>query len=145
MKLITIAFLTVLIMAMSFTGCGSGEADSVEETTPEACPDTLILVNTAHLTSTLGENGRPFGDSRVFNADTAELFVSFEVYEDICCSTIIIQWLYDGELIDFWQGYSTIPSYAVLKSPEGGFARGDYAAVMYIGIREVMRVPFTIV
>jgi hypothetical protein len=142
-KLITIV-LTVLIAAMSFTGCGSGEAASVEETTPEACPDILILVNTAHLTSTLGENGRPFGDSRVFSADTAELFVSFEVYEDICCSTVVIHWAYGEEVISFWQGYSTIPPYVTLRSPEEGFTKGDYSVVMYIGIREVMRVPFII-
>ena len=144
MKLITIV-LTVLIAAMSFTGCGSGEAASVSETTQEVCPDTLILVNKATLSSSLGANQKPVGDNRVFSADTAELFVSFEVYEDICCSTIVVHWIFDDEVIDFWQGYSTIPSYVSLKSPEGGFAKGDYTAVMYIGIREVMTVPFTIV
>jgi hypothetical protein len=137
--------LTILVVLLTLVGCGSGEAASVTETTQEVCPDTLILVNKANLSSSLGANLKPVGDSRMFSTDTTELFASFEVYEDICCSTVTIHWIFDGEVIDFWQGYSTIPPYVSLKSPEGGFAKGDYAAVMYIGIREVMRVPFAIV
>jgi hypothetical protein len=137
--------LTILLVLLPLASCGSGQAASVAETMQEVCPDTIILVNKANLSSSLGTNNRPIGDARIFGTDTAELFASFEVYEDICCSTITIHWIFDDEVIDFWQGYSTIPPYVSLKSPEGGFAEGDYAAVMFIGIREVMRVPFTIV
>ena len=144
-KLISTTFLIVLTLMMAFTGCDTEGVGSVLETTQEVCPDTLILVNTAHLSSSLGSNYKPIGDARIFDTDTAELFVSFDVYEDICCSTVIIQWVYDEEVIDFWQSYSTMPSYVVFSSPEGGFTEGDYAVVMYIGIREVMRVPFSIV
>jgi hypothetical protein len=145
-KLTTIALLCALILAIPLASCSSeGAASSAVDTSQEVCPDSFILVNKACLSSSLGTNNKPVGDARSFGIDTTELFCSFEVYEDICCSTVIVHWIYGGEIIDFWQGYSTIPPYVSLKSPEEGLIKGDYTVVMYIGVREVMRVPFTIV
>jgi hypothetical protein len=142
--MVSISLITALSV-FSLAGCTSddtGQAASDEE----VCPDTLLSVNEALLSSAIDENGKPVNVTNVFPQGTPRIFFSLVLSDDeVCCSTVIVQWIYGGDVIDMWQDYSNYPSIVSLESPEGGFAKGEYEVVVHIALNEILRVPFTIV
>ena len=130
---------------IGLAGCTSNETGQGATSDEKVCPDTLLSVSEALLSSAIDENGKPVNVTNVFTQDTPEIFFSLVLSDDeLCCSTVTVQWVYGGDVIDMWQEYSNYPSIVSLKSPTGGFAKGEYAVAVYIEINEVIRVPFTI-
>ena len=130
---------------IGLAGCTSDETGQGAPTDEEMYRDILLSMSEAYLSSAIDENGKPVNVTNVFTQDTPEIFFSLVLSSDAaCCSNVTVQWIYRGDVIDIWQEYSNYPSILSLKSPEGGFAKGEYAVAVYIEIMEIIRVPFTI-
>jgi hypothetical protein len=143
--IVAILLIISALSVLSLAGCTSGETGQGATEDEEVCPDTLLSVSEAFLSSAIDENGKPVNVTNIFTQDTPEIFFSLVLSDDeVCCSTVTMQWVYGGEVIDMWQDYSNYPSRISLNSPEGGFSRGEYEVAVYIEINEIIRVPFTI-
>jgi hypothetical protein len=143
--IVTICLVSALSM-VSFTGCPSGETGQGTTAGEEVCPDTLLYVSEALLSSAIDENGKPANVTSVFTQDTPKIFLSLVLSdEEVCCSTVTVQWIFKGDVIDMWQDYSNYPSIVSLESPEGGFGKGEYEVAVFIEIHEMIRIPFTVV
>ena len=142
--IVVISSISVLLV-LSLAGCTSDETGQGTTSGEEVYSRIPLSVSKALLSSAIDENGKPVNVTNVFTQDTPEIFFSLVLSSDAaCCSNVTVQWIYRGDVIDIWQEYSNYPSILSLKSPEGGFAKGEYAVAVYIEIVEIIRVPFTI-
>jgi hypothetical protein len=141
--LVAISLLSILILSLA--SCTSDETRQGATSDKDVYPDTLPSVSEAYFSEAIDENGTPVNVTDAFTIDTPEIFFFLVLsFEGVCCSTVTIQWIYDGIVIDMWQDYSTYPSVISLKSPEGGFAMGKYEVTVYIELTQIIRIPFTI-
>ena len=147
-----IASLPVALSAVLLMGCGSGGTE--QETVgggvvnEDVAPSLDVTVIEAVLSSALDEYGQPINSTDVFTTDTPEIFFTFWLSTDLCCTHLLARWLHLDEIIYTWveEGPNLPYPYTVsISSPENGFIKGNYRVVIYIGIVEVISVPFTVV
>ena len=149
MKKLVLFLLALVIVPtlsiISLASCTSDETGQESILNEAACPDNLLRMSEASLSSSVDENGRPINATNVFTKNTPEIFFSIVLsFDEVCCSIVTVQWIYEGDVIDMWQDYSNYPSIVSLKSPESGFAKGKYEVTVSIDVSEIARVPFTI-
>jgi hypothetical protein len=127
-------------------GCGSG-GDAAGSVQDEVCPDTLLTGDKIAFTNSLDESRVPVGSATVFPSDTAEIFCTFTLSGNLCCSDITVLWQYGGETVKFWvedgTGLPAINAVSFVR-PEGGFASGEYVVKVFISIQEVLSATFTV-
>jgi len=146
-KIVSIITILLIVTCLALIGCSNNNASTGTTDNNEICPDTLIIVEEATFSSAIDESGRPIGSSNVFQSSTPEIYCTFMV-PDVCCSIVVIDWLYQGDLIHKWQGVGPgtgIPLNSSITQPSGGFNPGDYQVILYINVREVTIAYFTIV
>ncbi len=152
-----LVLLALVLVGVVLPGCSSsGEAapDQTQDASDEIYPDTLLTgeetdyptSEDVFLSAVLDEEGKPVAGARVFSPDTPVIYLRFELAEDLCCQTVIVQWWYKGEVIDAWSvdDYHAIVFMVALQQPDGGFGVGDYSARVYVQIKEVIRLDFSI-
>jgi hypothetical protein len=132
-------------------GCGSEgtgqDTAGYEDTNHDAHSDTPITVIDFVLSSALDKNGQPANISSVFHSDTGEVYFTFWLSADLCCTRLIARWFCNDEIVSDWveEGPNLSYPYTVsISKPEIGFAKGDYKVVIYIGITEILSVPFAV-
>ena len=147
----SMVILAVILSAVPLIGCGSEgagqEAVGDEGVYEDAWLDTQVTVIEHVLSSTLDKYGQPANSTNVFTTYTPEIFFTFWLSADLCCTRLIARWLYNDEIVSDWveEGPNLQYPYTVsISKPEGGFAKGDYQVVIYIGINEILSVPFTV-
>ena len=145
-----VVIVAALSLAVLAGGCGSGgdaASDQAQNEPDEVCPDTLVEVDKIAFSSSLDESGVPVGSATVFPSDTAEIYCTFTLSDNLCCSDITVLWQYGGETVDIWvedgTGLSPINTVSFVR-PEGGFASGEYVVKVFISIQEVLSATFTV-
>lgn len=141
--LLVAAFLVILVAGCSPVG---GEKDSESTYQPEICPDDYVYTKEVTLTTGINQWGNPVDDKTVFSADTPEIFSVFSLSQDLCCRDVLVRWYYQDQLLA--EHTETSSNYFVtsLKSPEGGFERGNYEMLIFIDGNEALtRIPFSVV
>jgi hypothetical protein len=139
----SVLFAILLISLFQVSCIFNGTSKNEEDTDPE----DVIWIDTAILTSVVGADGLPIGNTRVFTTDTEEIYCTFWVSEDLCCKTVTVVWRYGDETIGSWNdqsGDTPSPVTVSIVQPEGGFHRGEYDIVIYIDIIETITIPFTV-
>lgn len=131
-------------------GCGSGgdaASDQTQDDSDEICPDTLLTGDKIAFSSSLDESGVPVGSATVFPSDTSEIYCTFTLSDNLCCSDITVLWQYGGETVDIWvedgTGLPPINTVSFVR-PEGGFASGEYVVKVFISIQEVLSATITV-
>jgi hypothetical protein len=134
-----ISLVSLLQMSCIFDGSAENEED--------ICPDSLVGVDEAILSSAVDAGGMPIDSTRVFTTDANEIYCSFWLSEDLCCKTLSVVWRYGNATIETWSdksGITLFPLTVSVQKPDGGFLAGGYSVVIYIDIIEVMTIPFTV-
>lgn len=145
-----VVIVATLSLAVLMGGCGLGgdaAPDQVQDEPDEVCPDTLLTGEKIVFSTSLDENGVPAGSATVFPSDTAEIFCTFTLSDNLCCSDITVLWQYGGETVDIWVEDGTgLPATNTVSfvRPEGGFASGEYVVKVFISIEEVISATFTV-
>lgn len=145
-----VAIAAALSLAVLAGGCGSGgEAapDQTQDNSDEVCPDTLLTGEKIVFSTSLDENGVPAGSATVFASDTAEIFCTFTLSDNLCCSDVTVLWQHGGETVDIWVEDGTgLPATNTVSfvRPEGGFPSGEYVVKVFISIQEVISTTFTV-
>ena len=149
-KLAPVIAVTVIVAALSLAvlagGCGPG-GDAAGSIQDEVCPDALLTGQEIVFSSSLDESGAPVGNATVFLSDTAEIFCTFTLSGNLCCSDVVVLWQYGGETVKFWAedgtGLPAINTVSFVR-PEGGFASGEYVVKVFIVIEDVLSATFTV-
>ena len=69
-----------------------------------------------------------------------------ELFDKYNCRDVIVDWYYQNQLLASHVEMSSNYFVASLKSPEGGFERGDYEIVIFIdGNASLIKIPFLVV
>ena len=142
--------LVIALVTTPLIGCGSEGAGQEATESEDIYSDADFVLNKAILSSALDGNGLPVNSTNVFTSDTEEIFCTiWAVIPDICCTdvTVTVIWLYLGEQIGYWQEEATHiawPANVSITRPENGFSKGDYRVAIYLGIQEVISLPFTV-
>jgi hypothetical protein len=147
------AILTLLAVAMvaaPFAGCSVPDEvalDQTQENPDEICPDTLLQGDIAIFSTSIDSDGQPQDIAKTFPADAAEIFCTFTLSGDLCCSDVIVIWQHEGETVFYFSqdgtGMPDTNTVSIIR-PEEGFARGEYLVKVYVSIREVISETFII-
>ena len=143
--------LVLSLAVWPLAGCGSadeGQAAGGDE--EEVCPDTLLKGDSYALSSELDVSGQALGNQNVFTPETEEIYVTFYLSQDICCTEFAVRWMRSGEIVHSWSmmSYSDIGTEIISTSfprPEGGFTKGEYNVQVFLGIVQLFDFTFTVV
>ena len=145
-----LALLALALVAVPFAGCTQTDEAVPGQTQDESspyCPDTLLQGDTAVFSTSMDNNGQPLGVETTFPTDTAEIFSTFTLSGDPCCSDVIVIWQHGDETVFYWSrdgtGMPATNTVSMIK-PEGGFAKGEYLVKVYVGIRELISETFVV-
>ena len=142
--------LALSLAAVPLAGCSSGDQTApaqAQDEPVEACPDTLLTGDSITFSNDLDAYGRPLDSATVFSVDTAEIFCTFTLSGDICCTNVIVMWHYGDEVVHYWNEDGTgMPQTNTVSfdRPEDGFPKGDYLVKVFVGIRETISGTFTV-
>jgi hypothetical protein len=149
------AILTLLAVAMvaaPFAGCSVPDEAALGQMQDESseiwiCPDTLLQGDIAVFSTSIDSDGQPQDIATAFPADAAEIFCTFTLSGDLCCSDVIVIWQHEGETVFYFSqdgtGMPDTNTVSIIR-PEEGFARGEYLVKVYVSIREVISETFII-
>ena len=147
---IVLGLLVLAMVAAPFAGCTVSDEAATGQTLEEPdeiCPDTLLLGENAVFSTSLDSDRYPQGVTTVFPANTAEIFCTFTLSDDLCCSEVIVIWQHEGETVLYLSLDGTgLPATNTLSMvrPEEGFAKGEYLVKVYVNIRELISGTFTV-
>ncbi len=84
LSIVLFALVLVLTAAAPLVGCGSPDDEQAAgEEIPEVCPDTGVAGDRYALSSELDEGREALGNQSVFTPDTAEIYATFWLSQDI--------------------------------------------------------------
>jgi hypothetical protein len=147
-RLAPVIAVVVIVAALSLAvlagGCGSGGNAATLPGDGDATPE--VRVKEAFTSAVLDEEGLPVAGAGVFSPDTPEIYLYFELVEDLCCQTVTVQWWHEGKVIKSWaEEDSTDGIFTVaLEQPDGGFGAGDYSVRVYVLVEELIHIGFTV-
>jgi hypothetical protein len=150
-NMVTLTLLALLaLVAVPLAGCTSTDeaASALTQDEPnEICTDTLLQGDRIVFSVSIDNVGDPQGIATVFPARTAEIFSTFTLSDDLCCSDVIVIWQHGGETVYYWSQDGTgmpATNTVSMTKPEGGFARGEYLVKVYVSIHELISETFII-
>ena len=143
-----LALLTLALVAVPSAGCVStDDAVQTQDEPLEICPDTLLQGDSIVFSAGIDSDGDPQDIATVFPTDIAEIFCTFTLSGDLCCSEITVIWQYGEETIYYWSrdgtGLPAINTVSIAR-PEGSFASGEYLVKIFVSIREMISETFTV-
>lgn len=133
----------LVVISLSCAGRGTGQ-EVIDE---DLGSDTSDVVKEVILSSGLDEYGRPVDSTKVFNSETAEIFCTFLLAEDLCCKVVTVRWLYSEEIVGEWveNGLNiNFPVTVSITKPVNGFSTGYYTLVIYVDHWKEISIPFTV-
>lgn len=145
-----LALLALALVAVPLAGCTLTDEATATQTQDESdwvCPDTLLQGDRIVFSAGIDNNGNPLDIATVFPADTAEIFSTFTLSGNLCCSDVIVIWQHGDETVFYWSQEGTrmpATNTVSMTRPEGGFASGEYLVRVFIFIREVISEIFTV-
>ena len=143
-----LALLVLALVAVPSAGCVStDEAAQTQDEPLEICPDTLLQGDSIVFSVGIDNDGDPQDTATVFPADTAEIFATFTLSDDLCCSDVTVIWQYGEETVYYWSQDGTgLPdtNTVSMTRPEGGFASGEYLVKVFVSIRQVIDETFAV-
>ena len=145
-----LALLALALVAIPLVGCTQTDEvapGQTQDELPAICPDTLLQGESIVFSTGIDNDGDPLDIATVFPADTAEIFSTFTLSENLCCSDVIVMWQHKGENVLYWNQDGTglgDTNTVSMARPEGGFASGEYLVKIFVSIREVISGTFTI-
>jgi hypothetical protein len=136
-----------LFILLIFSGCTQGVPNpSFVPPNTSVCPDTYVTVDTAILTKTPYQNGDSMTSESVFSANDKEVYCTFWLTGDLCCTTVVLEvkhnaytcfrWVEIGNRIRFPQ--------SVTIKPENGLKTGNYTLNIYLDTRMVSELSFQV-
>jgi hypothetical protein len=148
--LTVMGLLALALLVVPFAGCSSNDeaAPAQMQDEPDVyCPDTLLEGDSVVFSTSVDSAGEPQGIATTFPTDTAEIFCTFTLTGDLCCSNVVVMWQHGGETVFYWSQDGTgMPetNTVSMARPEGGFAGGEYQVKVFIFIREVISETFIV-
>jgi hypothetical protein len=145
-----LSLLALALVAVPLAGCTQTDEAAPGQTQDEPsdiCPDTLLQGDSIVFSTDIDNDGDPLDIATVFPADTAEIFCTFTLSGDLCCSDVIVMWQHEGVNVLYWNEDGTgLPdtNTVSMARPEGGFVSGEYLVRVFVSIREVINETFTI-
>ena len=97
--------------------------------------------------STSVVNGSPVDVTTVFPSDIAEIFCTFTLTGDLCCSYVDVVWQLNDETVFLWGDIGTgIPATNTVSMvmPDGGFAKGEYHVQVSVNFIELVSSTFIV-
>jgi hypothetical protein len=145
-----LVLLSLILIAVPFTSCTATDEAAPGQTQDEPsdiCPDTQLQGDSIVFSSGIDNDGDPLDIATVFPADTAEIFATFTLSGDLCCSDVIVMWEHEGKNVLYWSQDGTgLPetNTVSMARPEGGFTSGEYLVRVFVSIREMINETFTV-
>lgn len=140
--------LLLLILILFSTGCG--KSPTVETPTPPSvCPDTVVEVSRMVFSDTPFQKNSPESTATVFQPTDQTVYSTFWLSAELCCTRVLLDCQYEGNTVFSWEERDGLsisqPQTVEITMPSGEFQPGDYTVIVYIDIREALRVHFTVV
>lgn len=142
-----VIFLVLLMIGSLLTGCGSENNGQDQSSDVDICPDSLVMADGVALSSELDYRGEALGNQSVFTVDTTAIHATIRLSYNLCCTPLNISWIYDDEIIYSWQQIGTDDKYSytsTLSNPGSNFAAGEYRIIVYVNIRMIFDITFTV-
>ncbi|KSV18995.1 hypothetical protein DA01_00160 [Dehalococcoides mccartyi] len=150
MKLKVVGLLSILAgLGLLITSCANDAY--VEPPADNVCPDTYVRIIKGEVSTEIDAQGVPVNPASTFAEGTKVIILTYWITDEICCHDLSIVLKCNDEIIFT---YTQTVGESDLKNPdsiefypqqESGFAAGDYTAVVYLDISELISVSFTVV
>ena len=128
------------------TGCVAPETGSLSPSTT-VCPDASLVVDRMYFSTTPYRFGEAENAATVFQP-TDPVHSTMWLSTDVCCTRVILICEHEGEIVFRWEdaeGFNvTKPQPVEITAPPEGFAPGEYTVRVFIDIREVINLGFTV-
>ncbi len=145
-RFINIGLMPVLLSGIMLFGSGCGDTAKDTDTVPYTLDYAKIF--NAYTSSAIDGEGIAADRCDTFTSDIPVIYFSWQPRSlDVCCAATSVVWFFEGEEISSISlvDSSTCVHTASLERPEGGFLKGNYQVVLYIGISEYFKLDFTVV
>jgi hypothetical protein len=133
-------------------GCGAS-ADAVNQPPASTvCPDTLVQMDRMYFATTAYQVGAPENAAAKFSRSEPAIYCTVLLTADLCCTKVSLVCERAGKIVfqSETEGWVTEgsavpqPRSLLITPPAGGFEPGDYAVTIFIDIRQVMELGFSV-